>query len=146
MSKRDYYEVLDIPKNVSAQDLKKAYRKKAMQYHPDQNPDDHEAEDKFKEAAEAYEVLHDESKRKLYDQFGHAGLNQRGFSGFDDVFSSFSDIFEDFFGFSGGQRRGGPNQPTRGADLRYDLEIEFMDASDGIRLGPRLDYEIDLTL
>ncbi|VAX26011.1 Chaperone protein DnaJ [hydrothermal vent metagenome] len=135
MIKRDYYEILEVQKNASGTELKKAYRKKAMQYHPDQNPGDHQAEENFKEAAEAYGVLSDQEKRSLYDQFGHDGLNQKGFSGFggfDDIFSSFSDIFGDVFGFSGGQRQGGSHQPRRGADLRLDMVIEFMEAMEGV--------------
>ncbi|HPS84977.1 MAG TPA: DnaJ domain-containing protein, partial [Bacteroidales bacterium] len=107
MSKRDYYEVLGVSKNASAEELKKAYRQMAIKYHPDKNPDDKSAEEKFKEAAEAYEVLSNPEKRQRYDQFGHAGMN--GASGYgggmsmDDIFSNFGDIFGDFFGggFSG---------------------------------------------
>ena len=104
--KRDYYEILGVQKNASENDLKKAYRKLAMQYHPDRNPDNKGAEEKFKEAAEAYEVLRDPEKRSLYDAYGHEGLKGTGFAGFrgyEDIFTSFGDIFEDFFGF--GTRR-----------------------------------------
>src|SRR5499425_89734 len=102
MAKRDYYEVLGLDRDASDGDVKKAYRRLAMKFHPDRNPDDPQAEEKFKEASEAYEVLHDAEKRGLYDRYGHEGLQNagfKGFSGFDDVFSSFGDIFEKLFGF-----------------------------------------------
>ena len=130
--KRDYYEILGVQKNASENDLKKAYRKLAMQYHPDRNPDNKGAEEKFKEAAEAYEVLRDPEKRSLYDAYGHEGLKGTGFAGFrgyEDIFTSFGDIFEDFFGF--GTRRRERTYAQQGADLRYDLEISFMDAVKG---------------
>ena len=130
--KRDYYDVLGVERNAADNDLKAAYRQLALKYHPDRNPGDKEAEDKFKEAAEAYEVLHDHEKRQIYDQFGHQGLEGTGFSGFggfDDIFTSFSDIFEDFFGFGTGRRSRSGAQ--RGADLRYDLKLNFMDAAFG---------------
>ncbi len=104
MSKRDYYEILGVSKSSSADEIKKAYRKVAMQFHPDRNPGDKEAEEKFKEAAEAYEVLSDQDKRAQYDRFGHAGVNGRGGGGahgmnMDDIFSNFGDIFgDDIFG------------------------------------------------
>ena len=111
---RDYYEVLGVEKDADAKSIKKAYRKLAMKYHPDRNPDDAEAEAKFKEASEAYAVLSDEEKRSRYDQYGHAGLNSGGggfggFSSAEDIFSQFGDIFGDFFGFGGGggRSRGG---------------------------------------
>ncbi len=129
--KRDYYEVLGVGREAGANELKSAYRKLALRYHPDKNPGDKEAEDKFKEAAEAYEVLRDPNKRQIYDQFGHEGLEGTGFSGFggfEDIFSSFGSIFEDFFGFGGGRRR---SRVQRGADLRYDLQLDFMDAAFG---------------
>jgi len=131
MTKRDYYEVLSVTKSASPEEIKKAYRKLALQYHPDRNKGDKGAEEKFKEAAEAYEVLSDAEKRQLYDRYGHAGLQQTGFKGFrdfDDIFSSFGDIFEEFFGFGTGVRRG---RPRRGADLRHDITIDFMDAAFG---------------
>ncbi len=130
---RDYYEVLGVAREASADEIKKAYRTLALKYHPDRNPDDKAAEDKFKEASEAYTVLSDAEKRATYDRFGHAGLSGQGFHGFQDVndiFSSFGSIFEDFFGFSGGGRRGG--RARRGADLRYDMELEFEEAVFGI--------------
>lgn len=134
MSKRDYYEILDVSRNATEDEIKKTYRRLALQYHPDRNPGDMEAEERFKEAAEAYEVLRDPQKRELYDLYGHEGLKGTGFTGFrgfEDIFSSFSDIFEDFFGFgTGGQRRRQASvQP--GADLRYDLTISFEEAAFG---------------
>jgi molecular chaperone DnaJ len=126
--KRDYYEVLQVSQQASDSDIKTSYRKLAMKYHPDRNPGDKQAEEKFKEAAEAYEVLKDPQKRRIYDQFGHQGLEGSGFSGFgsaDDIFSSFGDIFGDLFGFgSSGRSR---TRAQKGADLRFDLSLEFMD-------------------
>jgi molecular chaperone DnaJ len=131
--KRDYYEVLGVGKNATDAELKSAYRKLALQYHPDRNPGDKQAEESFKEAAEAYEVLRDAQKRQIYDQYGHQGLSGAGFSGFggfEDIFSSFGDIFEDFFGFS--SRRGASrSRAQRGADLRYDLSLSFVEAAFG---------------
>ncbi len=135
--KRDYYEVLGVSRDADANEIKARYRKIALRYHPDRNPGDKEAEEKFKEAAEAYEVLSNPEKRRIYDQYGHQGLNGMGggFSGgfrdFDDIFTSFSDIFEDFFGFktSSGRSR---SRAQRGSDLRYDLEIDFMEAAFGV--------------
>ncbi|MCF8094511.1 MAG: molecular chaperone DnaJ [Desulfobacteraceae bacterium] len=134
--KRDYYEVLGVDRNANAEELKTKYRKIAMKHHPDRNPGDKEAEEKFKEAAEAYEVLCNPEKRQMYDQFGHRAFEnggagqQGGFRDFEDIFSSFGDIFEDFFGFRTGTR-GGRTRAQRGADLRYDLTIEFTDAAFG---------------
>jgi len=133
MMKRCYYEILEIARAAPVDEIKKSYRKMAMQYHPDRNPGDKEAEEKFKEAAEAYEVLSDQEKRSVYDRYGHEGLNGigfKGFSGFDDIFSSFGDIFENIFGLNGGgrQQRSGKRS---GADLRYDLEISLEDAALG---------------
>jgi molecular chaperone DnaJ len=131
--KRDYYEVLGVSRQADEEEIKKAYRKLALQYHPDRNPGDKEAEERFKEAAEAYEVLHDTQKRDLYDRYGHEGLKNTGFSGFggfEDIFSSFGDIFEDFFGF-GRRGRGGASRAREGADLRYDLSVSFMEAAKG---------------
>ncbi len=133
--KRDYYEVLCVERTATHEEIKKAYRKLALKYHPDRNPGDKEAEEKFKEAAEAYEVLSDTEKRRLYDMHGHAGLEGAGFQGFsgaEDVFSSFSDLFEDFFGFTTGHRRGRRGGPEPGADLRYDLSISFKEAALGV--------------
>src|SRR5215213_10753657 len=121
MSKRDYYEILGVAKGSSSDEIKKAYRKVAMQYHPDRNPGDKSAEEKFKEAAEAYEVLSDADKKSQYDRFGHAGVsgNGRGAHGpnMEDIFSNFGDIFgEDVFGsfFGGGSRGGGGQRAARG--------------------------------
>ena len=136
MSKRDYYDVLGVSRGANDQEIKSAYRKLALKHHPDRNPGDKAAEDKFKEAAEAYAVLADADKRQMYDRFGHAGVNQTGQPGFDpNTFADFGDILGglgDIFGFGdifgGGRRRGGPQ---RGSDLRYDLEIEFDEAAKG---------------
>jgi len=131
MAKRDYYEILGVDRSASAEEIKSAYRKLAFQYHPDRNPGDPEAEEKFKEAAEAYEILGDPDKRAQYDRFGHAGVNGQGFGSHfesaEDVFSAFSDIFGEFFGFSAASR----HRPRRGADLRYNLTIPFRDAAKG---------------
>ncbi|MEA4902287.1 molecular chaperone DnaJ [Desulfitobacterium sp.] len=134
--KRDYYEVLGVSKTASEQEIKQAYRKLARQNHPDVNPGDKGAEERFKEATEAYDVLSDKDKRARYDQFGHAGTdpNAGGFDGFGGFgggdFGGFGDIFDMFFGGGGGgQRRNGP---SRGADLRYDLTITFEEAAFGV--------------
>ena len=133
--KRDYYDVLGVARNASEQEIKSAYRKLALQYHPDRNPDNKEAEEKFKEAAEAYSVLSDSQKRGQYDRFGHAGVGTAagGGFGFDpNVFADFSDILGDIFGFGdffGTGRRG--SRVQRGADLRYDIELTFEEAAFG---------------
>jgi molecular chaperone DnaJ len=131
MSKRDYYKVLDVARTATEAEIKKSYRRLAMKFHPDRNPNDAEAEEKFKEAKEAYEVLTDAQKRAIYDQHGHDGLAARGGggSGFS-ASDAFSDIFGDVFGdiFGGGGRRGGRQQAFRGADLRYDLELDLEQA------------------
>src|SRR5262249_48101392 len=138
VSKRDYYEVLGVSRTATDGDIKSSYRKLAMRYHPDRNPGDQAAEDKFKEAAEAYAILADAEKRSLYDRFGHAGVKSAAGAGpgFDpsvfQEFGDFADILGNMFGFGdlfgGGRRRGGPQ---RGADLRYDLEISFEEAARG---------------
>ncbi len=142
-NKRDYYEVLGLKREATEQEVKSAYRKLAVKYHPDKNPGDKEAEEKFKEAAEAYSVLSDPEKRDRYDRYGHSGLTG-GFGGFDPaIFADFGDILGDFFGFGdifGTRRRGGPE---RGSDLRYDLKISFRDAAFGVKTKikiPRQDH------
>jgi molecular chaperone DnaJ len=131
--KNDYYKILGVDRNASAEEIKRNYRKLAMKFHPDKNPGKKSAEEKFKEAAEAYEVLSDPEKKDIYNRYGHEGLKGtgfQGFSGFEDVFSSFGDIFEDIFGFSSGRTRA-RSAARQGADLRYDLQISFMDAAFG---------------
>jgi len=139
--KNDYYETLGVNRNASSDELKASYRKMALKYHPDRNPGDKKAEDKFKEAAEAYEVLSDSRKREIYDRYGHEGLRGngfQGFSGFEDIFSSFGDIFEGIFGFETGRTRS-RTTARPGADLRYDLKISFMDAAFGA--SPEIEIE-----
>lgn len=133
MAKRDYYEILGVDKGVGKAELKKAYRRVAMKYHPDRNPDDAAAEAKFKEASEAYEVLSDEDKRAAYDRFGHAGVDGQagGFGGGGAGAGGFSDIFGDVFGDIFGGGGGGGRGPARGSDLRYDLELDLGDAVKG---------------
>jgi molecular chaperone DnaJ len=145
MTKRDFYEILEVSKNASADEIKKAYRKKAIQYHPDKNPGDKASEEKFKEAAEAYEVLSDQQKRQRYDQYGHAGVGgasgNGGFGGggmnMDDIFSHFGDIFGGHFGgggfsgFGGGQQRGG-QRTRRGSDLRVKVKLNLAEIAVGV--------------
>ena len=140
MSKRDYYEILGLSKGASAEEIKKSYRKVAMQFHPDRNPGDKGAEEKFKEAAEAYEVLSDNDKRAQYDRYGHAGLgsNGRGPAGgmnMDDIFSQFGDIFgDDLFGsFFGGRRAGGNSRSrgVRGSNLRVKIKLNYEEIAKG---------------
>lgn len=136
-TKRDYYETLGVSRNSSEAEIKKAYRKLAMKYHPDRNPGDHEAEVKFKEVKEAYEVLTDDRKRAAYDQFGHAGVNQgAGAQGFDfgDIGNIFGDIFGDIFGMG----RGGQSRAQRGADLAYNLELSLEQAVHGTTVQIRI--------
>ena len=139
--KRDYYEVLEVTKTASYEEIKKAYRKKAIQYHPDKNPGDKSAEEKFKEAAEAYEVLGNEDKRRRYDQFGHAGMSGQagGFGGgmtMDDIFSQFGDIFGGHFGFSSfsdfGGGRSSQQRVNRGADLRVKVKLTLKEVATGV--------------
>lgn len=139
MSQRDFYEVLGVERGADADTIKKAYRKLAMQYHPDKNPDNPEAEEKFKEAATAYEVLSDGDKRAKYDRFGHAAFQNQGVGGYhdvNDIFSNFGDIFEDFFGMGGGGGRSRQSrsrkEPRRGSDLRYITEVTLEDVLSGI--------------
>lgn len=146
MAKRDYYEVLGVNRDASVDEIKKAYRKVAVKNHPDRNPGDSGAEDRFKEAAEAYEVLANPEKRQAYDQFGFAGVEglgggggSQGFSArdFEDIFGDFSDIFGSFFGGGAGGRsrgRAGGRARTRGSDLRYDLQVAFKDAAFGTKV------------
>jgi molecular chaperone DnaJ len=156
MSKRDYYEILGLNKNAAAEEIKRAYRRLALKYHPDRNPENHkEAEEKFKEICEAYEILSDPQKRQTYDQFGHEGLRSafKGTGGFDwsdfthfgdleDIFGNFSDIFSGFgidlgsFGFGGGAPHAGSRR--RGSSLRLELEINFRDAAGGTEKVVRL--------
>ena len=142
MAKRDYYEVLGIEKGATPQEIKKSYRKLALKYHPDKNPDNKEAEDKFKEAAEAYEVLSNEDKKAKYDRFGHAGMGGGGFGGgcggmnMDDIFSQFGDIFGGggrgggFGGFSGGGRGG--RRVNRGSNIRVKVKMTLADVVNGV--------------
>jgi molecular chaperone DnaJ len=142
--KRDYYEILGVGKNASPDEIKKAYRKVAMQFHPDRNPGDKSAEEKFKEAAESYEVLSDADKRSQYDRYGHAGLSNNGRGGFsggsmnmDDIFSQFGDVFgDDIFGsfFGGGKRGGGSrSRGTRGSNLRVKIKLNYEEIAKGVQ-------------
>ena len=145
MAKRDYYEVLGVQKGATKEEIKKGYRKLAVMYHPDKNPGNKEAEDKFKEATEAYEVLSDDQKRQIYDQYGFAGLegmaggsggNQgysHAFHDFEDLFGGFGDVFENLFGGGASSNRRRSGGPDHGASLRYDLEISFKDAVFGTK-------------
>jgi molecular chaperone DnaJ len=135
MAKRDYYEILEVSKGTSKDEIKKAYRKQAIKYHPDKNPGDKEAEEKFKEAAEAYEVLSDDQKRAKYDQYGHAGLGGGGRYGgggmnMDDIFSHFGDIFGGHFGF-GGSRSSGGRAVSKGANIRIRVKLNLEEIAKG---------------
>ncbi len=159
MAKRDYYEILGVPKNATADEIKKAYRKVAMQFHPDRNPGNKEAEDKFKEAAEAYEVLSDADKKSRYDQYGHQGVGSPsggggagGYSGnmnMDDIFRNFGDIFgegspfESFFGGQTGQRRRG--QGSRGTNLRIKVSLTLREAAEGVRKTIKVKKQVRCT-
>lgn len=159
MAKRDYYEVLGVDKNASEDEIKKAYRKLAIKYHPDKNPDDKDAEEKFKEAAEAYDVLHDPNKRKQYDQFGFDGpAGMGGFGGFgggasmdmDDIFSMFGDIFGGHGGFSGfsgfgGGSRGRQHAQFRGSDLRLKVRLTLQEIATGITKKFKLKKDVTCT-
>ncbi len=144
-TQRDYYEILGVAKDADADTIKKAYRKLAMQFHPDKNPGNPEAEEKFKEAASAYEILSDSQKRAKYDQFGHRAFSGGGgsqYSDVDDIFSNFGDIFGDLFGMGGGQGRGRQrNGPRRGSDLRYLTEITLKDVIEGCEQEIEFDTE-----
>ena len=132
MEEKDYYKILGVSRNATEEEIKKSYRKVAMEHHPDRNPGNKEAEEKFKVASEAYEVLRDPQKREIYDHYGIEGLKGTGFTGFrgfDDIFSAFGDVFQDFFGFGTTHRRRTSARP--GADLRYDVKISFFDAAFG---------------
>lgn len=138
-NRKDYYRILGVSRDATPEEIKKKYRQLALKYHPDRNPGNKEAEERFKEAAEAYEVLRDPEKRRLYDLYGHEGVSSTGFTGFhdfSDIFRSFSDIFEDLFGFADfGPREG---RPQAGSDLRYDLTLDFLDAT----LGTEVTIEV----
>jgi molecular chaperone DnaJ len=139
MEDKDYYKILGVSRDATEDQIKKSYRKIAMQYHPDRNPGNKEAEEKFKMASEAYEVLRDPEKREIYDRYGIEGLKGTGFTGFrgfEDIFSAFGDIFEDFFGLGTTGRHRTRVRP--GADLRYDLKISFNDAA----FGKETEFEI----
>lgn len=146
---RDYYEILGVAKDADAETIKKSYRKLAMQFHPDRNPDNKEAEEKFKEAAEAYDILGNAEKRSQYDRFGHAAFKQSGGRGFnpgfenvEDIFSNFGDIFGDIFGMGGGGRsRRSRNEPRKGSDLRYIAEISLKEVITGYE--KEIEFETD---
>lgn len=143
MAKRDFYEILGVSRDATTKEIKQAYRRLALELHPDRNPGDKEAEERFKEAAEAYEVLSNPEKREIYDRFGYEGLRgQTGFTGVEDIFSSFGDIFSEFFGgdIFGSRYRSRPPRPVRGADLRYDLKLSFEEAMKGVKKEIKLKH------
>ncbi len=144
MSKRDFYEILGVDRSANVDAIKKAYRKKAFQYHPDKNPGDKVTEDKFKEAAEAYEVLSNADKKARYDEYGHTGVGGGGFYETSDIFENFSDIFGDFFSGGGHRRQGSAKaRPKRGSDLRYHLNIDFKDSLEGTKTTINYESEED---
>jgi len=160
MSKRDYYDILGISRSASASEIKKAYRKQAMKFHPDKNQGDKAAEDKFKEAAEAYEVLGNEQKKSQYDRFGHSGVSGAaggpggaGFQDASDIFENFSDIFGDIFGGAGGpggagfggSSRRSQTRPRRGSDLRYHMDLSFLESFEGVQKEINFQSEEDCT-
>lgn len=159
MTKRDYYEILGVSKSSTAEEIKKSYRKVAMQYHPDRNPGDKSAEERFKEAAEAYEILSDQDKRAQYDRYGHAGVSGNGRGGgygggmnMEDIFSQFGDIFgEDIFGsFFGGGARGGGGQRrargTRGSNLRIKLKLNYEEIAKGVTKSIKVKKYVSCTV
>jgi molecular chaperone DnaJ len=142
-TRRDYYEILGVSRDAPVDEIKKAYRRLAVQYHPDRNPGNQDAEESFKEASEAYAVLSDKEQRARYDRFGHQGLDGAGFTGFDpSSFGDFADILGDLFGFSFGEafgrRRGSPNAPRRGHDLQYTLRLSLEEAATGVERTVRI--------
>lgn len=146
MIKKDYYEALGVERNADAVALKKAYRNMALKHHPDRNPGDHQSEERFKEASEAYEVLSDPEKRRIYDTYGHQGLEGTGFSGFsgvDDIFSSFGDIFEEFFSGFGGTHSGrrSAHRPSRGRDMMHNVVVTFEEAAFGTQKSVKIEKE-----
>ncbi|MGB0867072.1 MAG: molecular chaperone DnaJ, partial [Granulosicoccaceae bacterium] len=150
MSKRDYYEVLGVSKGADNAELKKAYRRLAMKYHPDRNPDDSSAEEKFKEAKEAYDILGDDQKRAAYDQYGHAAVDGSapgggGHGGFGGGAADFGDIFGDVFGdiFGGGRGGGGRQRAYRGSDLQYNLDVSLEDAVRGTTVKIQIPTQVN---
>lgn len=141
-NRRDYYDILGVARDASTKDIKAAYRRLAVQYHPDRNPDNPDAEERFKEASEAYAVLSDADKRSRYDRFGHQGLGAEPFTGFDpSAFGDFADILGDLFGFGdlfGTRRRGGGQRPRRGHDLQYTLKLSLEEAATGVERSIRV--------
>ncbi len=157
MAKRDYYDILGVSKNADADEIKKAYRKLAIKYHPDKNPDDHTAEDKFKEAAEAYETLSNPEKRQRYNQFGHAGSQQQGYGGgggmnMEDIFSQFGDVFggggggspfDSFFGGGQQSRGGGGRRANRGTNLRIKVKLSLEEIANGVEKKIKVTKQIN---
>ncbi|HRD69979.1 MAG TPA: DnaJ domain-containing protein, partial [Legionella sp.] len=133
MEQRDYYELLEVSRNADDTEIKKAYRKLAMKYHPDRNPDNASAEEKFKEIQKAYAILSDKQKRAAYDQFGHAGVDSSMGGGFGGGFGGFGDVFEDIFEniFSGGRGQGRQSRGQRGADLQFNVQLTLEEAALG---------------